>query len=83
MSPTAIHKGCRNLDLSVGDLPQDLTQSRTWKFSTVFPLSFLYVVSVTDVLLSKIEQAVCCSGVCDGVWESNLKTLGSSPPHQH
>lgn len=67
VSPTAVHKGCRNLYLSVGNLPQDLTQCRTRKFSTIFSLSVLYVVSVTNLLLSRTEQAICCSSVCDDV----------------
>lgn len=67
VSPTAVHKGCRNLKLSLGNLPQDLTQSMTWKFSTIFPLSVLSVVSVTNLLLSRIEQAICCSSVRGGM----------------
>lgn len=46
VSPAAIHKGCRNLHLSLGNLPQDLTQARTWKFSAIFPSSVLYVLEL-------------------------------------
>lgn len=67
VSPTAIHKGYRNLHLSIGNLPQDLTQSTTGKFCTILPLSVLYVVSVTNLLLSRTEQSFCCPSVCDGV----------------
>lgn len=67
VSPTAIHKGCRNLHLSLGNLSQDLTQSMTRNFFAILPLSVLYVVSVTNLLLSRIEQGFCRSSVRDGV----------------
>lgn len=81
--PTVEHKGCKNLHLSLGNLLQDLMQYITWEIYTIFPSLVLYIVSVTNLLLSGIEQAICCSSVRDDMWEINLKMLGSSPPRRH
>jgi len=68
VSPTAVHKSCRNLHLSLENLPQDFMQYITWKIYTIFPLSVLYIISVTNLLLSGTEQAICCSSVRDDMW---------------